>query len=126
MSQKPKDSQRQLSRAGLARKADFDALADRLAEQGYRKHDLTIGVIQTNLYAFGFALPIVAVLIVAFFTLHPINSLSLSFGNVFLVFVALFALIFVHEAIHGLVWGAFAKERWRSVSFGYMMHYLTP
>ncbi|MEG1244755.1 DUF3267 domain-containing protein [Gordonibacter sp.] len=121
-----KSEPRKLTKAERERKATYEALEESLSEQGYRKHDLTIGVVQANLYAFVLALPLAIVLIAAFFMLHPAGGFSFRFSDLLIVLVSFFALIVVHEAVHGLVWGLFAKKRWRAVSFGFMVQYLTP
>lgn len=40
--------------------------------------------------------------------------------------VALFGGIVVHELIHGLTWALYAKQGWKSISFGVMWKILTP
>ncbi|MEG1434821.1 MAG: DUF3267 domain-containing protein [Gordonibacter sp.] len=126
MNDTQKGEARKLTKAERERKAAYEALEENLGKQGYRKHDLTIGVVQANLYAIGLALPVVAVLVVVFFALHPADSVSFDFGSIFAVLATFVMLIVVHEAIHGLVWGAFAKGHRRAVSFGFMVQYLTP
>ena len=43
-----------------------------------------------------------------------------------LFLVLLFALIVVHELIHGLSWSIFTPRHWKDVEFGFMKQYLTP
>ncbi|MEA5020287.1 MAG: DUF3267 domain-containing protein [Gordonibacter sp.] len=121
-----KSEPRKLTKAEQERKVAYETFEEDLGKQGYHKHNLTIGVVRANLYAIGLTLPIVAVLIVVFFALHPADSLSFNFTSIFAVVAVFFLLIIIHEAIHGLAWGAFAKGHWRAVSFGFMVQYLTP
>lgn len=116
---------RKLTKAEQERKAAYETLEENLGKQGYHKHNLTIGVVRANLYAIGLTLPIVVVFIVMFFALHPTGSFSFNFASIFAVVAAFVMLIIFHEAIHGLVWGSFAKGHWRAVSFGFMVQYLT-
>ena len=126
MSTKQKNEPRNLTDAELKRKAAFENLEDSLTEQGYRKHDLTIGVIQANLYALILALPLIIALVALFFILHPTGSFSFNFGDILIICIAFVILVITHEAIHGFFWGLFAKARWHAVSFGFMVQYLTP
>ena len=56
-----------LSQAGPA----ISLLTAALAAAGYRQADLTIGIVRANVLAVVLCLPIVAVLLMAFFALHP-------------------------------------------------------
>ena len=40
--------------------------------------------------------------------------------------VGLFALIVIHELIHGITRAIFAKDGWKAISFGFIAKYLTP
>lgn len=123
---KETSTERSLTKAELERKAAYESLVEQYAEQGYRKHDLTISVLQANLQAIGLALPLIVVFSVAFFILHSAGSLSVNATDLLIVPIAFIALVVVHEGIHGLVWGFFAENRWKSVSFGFIVRYLTP
>lgn len=118
--------ERTLTKAELARKETFERTRADLEEQGFRFHPLTISVVSANVQALAIGLPIIAFLGLCFFALHPEGNLSFGILGALLVLVAFFALIVVHELIHGLVWGAFAKSGWKSVSFGVIWQYFTP
>lgn len=118
--------ERTLTKAELQRKEAFERTRADLEAQGFRFHPLIIGVVSANMQALALGLPIVVVLGFGFFALHREVSLSFGFLDAMLVLVAFFALTVVHELIHGLVWGAFAKRGWKSVSFGVIWQYLTP
>lgn len=126
MKQAP-DAPRKLTAAEERRKAVFDRTAAALAAAGYRQADLTIGIVRANVLAVVLCLPIVAVLLMAFFALHPEGGGGgLTLGGILGFFAVILLLIFVHEGIHGLTWAVFAPNRLRAVSFGVIWQYLTP
>lgn len=56
----------------------------------------------------------------------PMKSLLASFGGWGLFLVVMLAGIVVHELIHGLTWACYAKNGWKSISFGVIWKMLTP
>lgn len=128
---KRQENQRTLTPAEQARKAAFEATQASLAAEGYRPHDLTIGMIYANVMTLVIGLPVVFLLGLLFFRLHGLSAMTeggvfLSLGNLLLFLLALMALTCLHELIHGLVWGLSAKGGFRAVAFGFMAQYLTP
>ena len=118
--------ERTLTRAELARKQSYEQTRAALEMQGFRVHPLLISILAANLWAFALSLPIIAVLGIGFFALHPAGGESLGAWGLVIVSLSFFLLIAAHEGIHGLVWGAFAKSGWKSVSLGVVWQYLTP
>lgn len=53
-------------------------------------------------------------------------SWPIFFIDIFLFVISMFIGIVLHEAIHGLTWALFAKERLRAIKFGILKEYLTP
>ncbi len=123
---KEKEKDRKLTKAEQSRKIEFENLKMRLEEEGYQSYNLTIGIVYANIMAFILAIPIILPLWVAF------SKRNYSLNGVFegldvFLFLAIFAVLIVaHEIIHGIFWGIFAKEHWKSISFGFIMKYLTP
>lgn len=115
---------RKLSKAELKRKEQFDKLTEELAQQGYRPNHITMGALAANILAVVIAIPFM-VLFVMMFWLNghewSINSDQMGFA-----LIMIFVLIVVHELIHGMTWAAFVKEGWKSISFGFILKYLTP
>ena len=121
------ETPRKLTPAEERRKAAFDQIAAELAAAGYRQEALTIGLVRANVLAIVLALPIVAILLVAFSAVHPEgDSGAVSFGGILGFFAVFFLLIFVHEGIHGLTWAIFAPDHLHAISFGVIWQYLTP
>ena len=119
---------RTLTEAEQRRMDRFEALAQLMAEQGYERVDLTVGLIGANLFAIVLLIPL---LIIGFFLyfLAGRGSFSLFGDNVFgflLFLVVFFALIVVHELVHGISWAVFAENHWKDIEFGFIRKYLTP
>lgn len=128
---KQEEAKRPLTPAEQARKAAFEATQASLAAEGYRPHDLTIGMIYANVMTLAIGLPVVFLLGFLFFRLHGLSAIAAggiasSLGNLLLYLLALMAFTCLHELIHGLFWGLCAKGGFRAVSFGFMAQYLTP
>lgn len=92
--------------------------------EGFEAHDLTISAVYANVMAVVLALPILLVLWAVFVWKNGHGSISNPM--LLVVLVLFFLLIVVHEAIHGLFWSFFAKNKWKSISFGIMWNSLTP
>ena len=134
---KEKEENRKLSAAEEARKIDFERTREEFIEKGYVEHDLTLGIVYANIMALLVCLPLIIPIYLAFFLKNPnaplgfsialtMNSMGgnmLRLGLYLLVFIAL---IFLHELIHGVFGALFAKDGWKSVSFGFIAKYLTP
>lgn len=128
---KQAEDKRPLTPAEQARKAAFKAMQASLAAEGYRPHDLTIGMIYANVMTLAIGLPVVFLLGFLFFRLHGLSvimegGISFSLGNLFLFLLALMAFTCLHELIHGLFWGLSAKGGFRAVALGFMVQYLAP
>lgn len=117
---------RKLTPAELKRKEMFEATEAAYASDGYREERLTLSITAANAFAVAIALPIDIVLGIGFFVFHPSGQFEFGTGSLLAVLAAFIVLIVVHELIHGLVWGLFAKGGRKSVSFGFIARYLTP
>ncbi len=116
--------ERKLSKAELKRKEQFDKLTEELAQQGYKPNHITMGALAANILSVVIAIPFIA-FFVMLFLLNGHEFWIDSFQMLF-AFVIIFVLIVVHELIHGITWAAFVKEGWKSISFGFIVEYLTP
>lgn len=121
-----KGKTRKLSPAETARRERFEALCRELAAEGYEKTDLTIGLVFANIAAVFLMLPFAAALLISYFTVNESAAGILEPGAVRVFLVLLVLLMAVHEGIHGLTWGLFAKTHLRAISFGVIWKYLTP
>ena len=78
---------------------------------------------------------ILIIVLVLPFTIIHFQSFSIYFSNfswiiflkdIFLLIISMIIGIVLHEAIHGLTWALFVKERLRAIKFGIFKEYLTP
>ena len=124
--QKGKENKRKLTKAEQLRKMEFEKLKARLEGQGYKAQDLTIGLVYANVMALVLGIPIVVILGIAFFYNNEgFTVLSNSIRP--LIFILIYFLsIIIHELIHGIFWAMFAKEHLKSISFGFIVQYMTP
>jgi len=102
---------------------------ERLQPEGSKK--VVIDIVKANV--FGVVLMVVSAILflVPFFLIwkdrKPISTMLVEFGDsIPVLLVLMFVGIVVHELIHGLTWTCFAKNGWKSISFGVMWKMLTP
>ncbi len=125
-----KDQGRTLSKAEQKRKEQFDIKVEELAKEGYEKSDLTIGVVKANILAVIIAIPVIILMVVIYLAVNPPQSmlggrLNLAFAPL-IIFPSFILLTVLHELIHGATWAIFAKEHFKSISFGVIWAMLTP
>lgn len=121
-------NERKLTPAEQKRKEHFALVCEEMERQGYRKTDLTIGVVKANLLALIVMLPFAvlsgAVVLSRVSFLSMVESMSLLEFLFFLLVMLL--LTAVHEGIHALTCAMFAKDHWKSIRFGVIWKALTP
>ena len=125
---KDNEKNRKLSYAEERRLEHFNQVSSSLEAKGYRKKELTVGIVKANFFAIILAVPVWAAAFIIFFMLNsPEKSLgSLSVLRLVIVLIAMIVLVPVHELIHGLSWGLFAENHMRDIEYGFMKEYMTP
>ncbi len=116
--------ERKLSKAELKRKEQFDKLTEELAQQGYKPNHITMGALAANILSIVIAIPFIAFFVMLF--LLNGHEIWIHSSHMLFAVIIIFVLIVVHELIHGITWAAFAKNGWKSISFGFIVEYLTP
>ena len=120
------EKNRKLSAKEQRRLNVFEETCERLSQEGYKKTDLTIGIVKANLFVFLLAIPVIAIGVLLFAWRNPI-SLLMPTSQGSLLFIVLFVvLIVVHELIHGLTWSMFSEHHFKDIEFGFMKELLTP
>ena len=120
------EQSRKLSDAEKRRLVRAEQISEELVSQGYRKTDLTIGIVRANLLTFVIGIPVVAVAFALFVLVNGTDGFVIgALGNPLLL-VAMLALVVVHELIHGLTWSRFTPNGMADIEFGFMKEYLTP
>ena len=124
-----KKEERTLTKAEEKRLQIFNRISNELEQEGYTKTDLTTSVAKANIVGIIYGLILAVPFAVIFFLVN--RDFAMDFGDHFYVkwtilLVAALFLTVVHELIHGLTWGLFAKERFKSIEFGVIWKMLTP
>lgn len=119
-----KEKARELTKAEQKRKEFFEEQSRKLEEQGYTRKDLTFGVVAANVWAIVVTLPLIVPFLLAYRLIWGKGELDYRWTVLYGLII--FALIVVHELIHGAVFACFTKEHFRSVSFGVIWSMLTP
>jgi len=89
--------------------------------------EYTMGMGKVNLIALLMAIPIIAIFFLPFILLWDYDTFKATkkaFDHYFHFY--LFGGIIVHELLHGLTWGYFAKNGLKSIKFGIKWKFLTP
>lgn len=123
---KQKENKRKLSKAEQRRKNAFILLTEQLEAQGFKTHDFTLGLVYVNIMSVVVTMPFLVLLAILFLRIHGHLSLLFNFQQYLLFIIVYLILIIVHELIHGITFALFAKEHLRSISFGFIVQYLTP
>ncbi len=123
-----KEKERKLSAGEKKRKEVFERVSAEMLESGYKRTDLIIGVVKANVLSIVVMLPFVFVSAVIFFAANPSASTERSrpVADWLILLLGIILLAVLHEALHGLTWGAFAKSHFKSIEFGIIWKMLTP
>jgi hypothetical protein len=104
----------------------------------HQKEKLTIDIVKANVYAVMMILPVILLYGLPYlivwhdkFSISHLRNFMASvgigiIGSIFLYISVLIVGIVIHELIHGLTWALFAKNGFKSISFGIMRQFLTP
>ena len=128
--QDEREKGRELTEAEKRRLAQFEKLTEQMIEKGYKKVELTVGIMKANT----FALILLAPAVVIGFGLFLMVNGGIEFESIrglpitgFLIFMAVYlVLVVVHELIHGFSWALFTEHHFQDIEFGFMKEYLTP
>ncbi|MCD7758070.1 MAG: DUF3267 domain-containing protein [Clostridiales bacterium] len=121
-----KEKERTLSPAEQRRAEWFSLLCQQMEQSGYTRRDLTVGIVQANIFGLLLMLPFAAASLFLFFMTCPSGAFAFSMMDYLLWIVMILVLTIAHEGIHGLTWGICAKNHFRAIEFGFIAKYLTP
>ena len=122
--EKDNEKEKKLTEAEQKRAERFARISEEMTQQGYTRHDLTIGIGKANLFAVLLLIPLAVIGYGLYFLVH--RSLDFSSSHFLLMLVAFLVLIVVHELIHGVCWSIFTPHHFKDVEFGVMRSSLTP
>lgn len=118
---------RKLTKAEERRLKRFERMSVDLEAQGYRRCELTVGVVRANVLTLALGLPLCLLGFVVFLVVNKGRDMTLGLSIDFLpLIVLLLVLTVVHELIHGITWSFFAEHGWADIEFGLIVMYLTP
>ncbi len=121
------EKNRKLSEAEQRRLSAYEELSAAYMAQGYRRTELTVGIVAANIFALICGLPVIIISVILFVLLHPGKPPFLdSLPQMILLLVVMLVLVVVHELVHGITWSLFAEHHWKDIEFGFMKEYLTP
>jgi hypothetical protein len=118
--------ERELTKKELARKEKFEALCAQMEQSGYSVKTLTVGIVQANILAVVIMLPFMALFAWLYYAANRGGVVSFSPWHALLFICVLLVLTVLHELLHGLTWGLFAKSHFKSIDFGIIWSMLTP
>lgn len=124
MKNEKEKKERKLSKAEIKRKEEFEVLADNLIKEGYTQKFIGIDEREMNTKGFFVTLPFIILFLIVYFLLG--NKWNMKEFDYFIIMVLYLILIVVHEGIHGVTWACFAKRKWKSISFGFIVQSLVP
>ena len=97
-----------------------------MAEEGFRRTDLTVSIMEANKFGVLLLIPLFLIGGGLFYLRHG-WGMGEGMFTPFLRFVAfLLTFIVLHELIHGLSWSLFCPNGFKDIQFGVMKQYLTP
>ena len=118
---------RKLSPAEERRLERFEVTSATMAEEGFRRTDLTVSIMEANKFGLLLLIPLFLIGGGLFYLRHDGWGAWEGIFTPFLRFMAyMVTFVIVHEAIHGLSWSLFCPNGFKDVEFGVMKQYLTP
>ena len=117
------------TKAEAERIENYSKQAARLESEGYTATKCVVSILKANVYALFLFIPFGLVFSLIFYSAGGsfVPDIShIQIWNLLLLLVVFFALIIVHEGLHGLTWALFCKAKFKSIQFGIIPSNLTP
>lgn len=104
----------------------FDALCQEMQDKNYHKEDKTFSAKEAGTQGMLLPIPFIVLVVGSYFWRWGADATPLWEIN-FLLFIGLFFLsIPIHELVHGLAWAKYAKNKMKSITFGFNVKELMP
>lgn len=116
---------RKLTKKELQRKSVFEELCKDMEAKGYQKKDFTISAIKINVLSIIIMLPFVILMAVLYGVVQA-GGIGKQEISIFWFVILMIICTILHELIHGLVWGLYAKHGFRAINFGIIWSSLNP
>lgn len=105
---------------------EFDLLCQEMERKNLKKVDMTFSTKEANAHGMLLPVPLIIIVVIGFFWRWGAEATPLWEINLSLFFFLFIASFPVHELIHGLAWGNYAKSKMKSISFGFNLKELMP
>lgn len=119
-------NKRRLTKQELNRKACFEKINSDMRQQGYEAKNMIIDIRKANCLSPLAVLPFMILIFFVYYNVNGFHLEELSVGFALLAFLLIVCLIIVHELIHGITWGIFAKKHFHSINFGIIWSSVSP
>jgi len=117
---------RKLTEKELKRKNDFEKLNSEMQQKGYKTKNIIINTQQAKPLCLLIMLPFITLAFWRYYHVNGFNLDCLSLGFVVALIVLISCLTILHELIHGITWGLFAKNHFHSIDFGIIWSSFSP
>lgn len=124
--QDAREKARALTPAEQKRLEKFEALSAEMIQNGYRRVELTVGIVKANVFAVALLIPLFLIGFVLFYLRNDNLVGGFTSTTLLLLLPVFLALVVIHELIHGVGWAIFAAHGFKDIEFGFMKQYLTP
>ena len=119
------NDKRKLTAKELKRKNDFEKLNSEMQQKGYKIKNMTINIRQANFLGPLSMLPFIALTFLFYYNVNGFDLRGISLGFA-VAAILLLPLTILHELIHGVTWGIFAKNHFHSIDFGIIWSSFSP
>lgn len=117
---------RKLTEKEQKRNARFEALHAEMQQKGYERKDRILDIRRASCLGPLSMLPFMALAGWVYYRVNGFDLEGLSLGFAVAAFLLVLALTVLHELIHGITWGIFAKNHLHSIAFGIIWRSLSP
>ena len=120
------NNKRKLTEKELKRKNDFEKFNSEMQQKGYKMKNVVINTQKAKYLALLVMFPFMALTFWLYNKVNGFNLDGISWGYVVALPLLILCLIIVHELIHGITWGIFAKNHFHAIDFGIVWSTLSP
>ena len=117
---------RKLTEKELNRKENFEKFNSQMQQNGYKTKNMILNIRRANYLGPLSMLPFMAFIFWIYYYVNGFDLEELSLGFVVVAFVLILCLTILHELIHGITWGIFAKNHLHSIDFGIIWSSFSP
>lgn len=117
---------RKLTKKELKRKDYFEQLSSEMQQRGYKIKNIIISIRKVNHLGPLSMLPFMALTFWGYYNVNGFDLEGISLGFAVAAFLLILCLTILHELIHGITFGIFAKNHFHSIDFGIIWSSFTP